>query len=228
MKNRKELLPVAGVMLALVALKWVFRILSGHTGDAETLSKVFEEISLILMLVQCAISIWAALYSVWMMYKANTARKEGRVDDCIDCMAKIRYTMPLALPLAFIGFRLWLIVLAIVVVYAIYKWGLKLYPWQNVKRVLLHEDGTAWESTILLWINLLFFVGACVVPLVCLVIMIALLYLLGKSGFVESVFRDVNRPCYTCGSCIHYNGGRCLKHNRNVSSSDNACDSFSS
>ena len=228
MKNRKELLLAAGIWLASVALMLAFSSLGKHTSDAEVISKIFHGISMVLLFVPFAISISAALYSVWMMNVANTARKEKRVDDAIACMTKIRYTMPLALPLAFIGFRWWIALIAVAVVYGTYKWGLKLYPWPNIKRALMHEDGTAWETTILVWINLIFFVGACVVPLVCLVIMICLLYLIGKSGLVESVFRDVNRPCYTCGSCIHYDSGKCLKHNRNVSSSDNACGSFSS
>lgn len=236
MKNRKELLVAVGIWLTVAALTFLSSYLGELTSDTEALSNMFHKISIVLFFVALAMSILAALYSVWMMYRANTARKEKRIDDCIASMVKIRYTMPLGLPLVFIGFRWWIVLLAVVMVYGVYKWGLKLYPWNSIKQSLTHKNGTTWETTILVWINLIFFIGACIIPLACFAIMTALLYLFGSTGIVDRMIKDVNgvnsggksgAPHTTCANCAYFTGYSCSKTDLGASSNDPSCPNFS-
>lgn len=213
MKNKYELLGYALMWLAAAAVVLLVGALSYWLQDYEGLSKGLMTATRILLVIPVGASLAAAVYSIVMLRKGVKAVESG--EDNLPYLVKVHYTMPLALPLAYMGFSIWSIAFSILLVYSIYKWALPQYPWKGVKRMLFHSDGVSWTTTIITWVNLLFFISAGLIPLLSLLLIVVVLYIFGQSGAIEYMLNSANgvgggSGSRTCSSCAFYSGGGCI------------------
>ena len=181
-------------------------------------------------LILVAISIWAAVTALMQFKKAYRASKAGM--SAKEYKDIVHYTLPLAFPLAGLGFSFLSVIFAAILAYIIFKWGRYLYPWEPMKRILLHRDGVSWERTVITWINALFFLFAGFLPLLTVVIFAAIItgFLSGTgsgSGSNSSGEQPGNSDdeWRTCKHCAYYDGFECHRTNEYPKPND-SCSSF--
>ena len=233
MKDRAQFLKVFFLQIILflcTAIVFSDTASLEETGDA--LPIAFTPITVIFgvlpALVLVAISVYAAVFSLKQFKKAYLALKSGgNVQEYKD---KIHYTLPLAFPLAGLGFSFLSVVFAAILVYIIYKWGRYLYSWEDMKRVLFHRGGVTWGRTILTWVNALFFLFAGFIPLIiaALILYIVSGVLSGSgssSGSSGEQPRDLDAEWRTCKHCAYYDGFECHLH-KEYPKPDDTCSSF--
>jgi hypothetical protein len=233
MKDREQFLKVFLLQIILLACSAiVFATASGLEEGADTLAKVFTPITVVFgvlpALAVVGIAVYAAVDSLKLFKPAYQASRRGQ--NIQEYKERIHYTLPLAFPLAGLGFSFLSVIFAAILAYIIFKWGRYLYPWDDMKRVLFHRGGTTWGRTLLTWVNALFFLFAGFLPLITIVIFFAIIsgFLSGSgssSGSSGEQPRNSDEEWRTCRHCAYYDGFECHRTNEYPKPND-SCSSF--
>jgi hypothetical protein len=233
MRDRAQLLKVFLLEIALCACAAI--VFSNAASMVETgdvldgnLTPITVLLGVLPALAVVGISVCAAVYSLKQFKPAYKALRRG--ENVREYMDKIHYTLPLAFPLGGLGFSFLSVIFAAILAYIIFKWGRYLYPWSQMKNILLHRRGVSWGRTLLTWVNLLFFFFAGFVPLLTIVIFFAIIsgFLSGsgsRSGSSDERPRDLDAEWRTCKHCAYYDGSECLRTGLHMDLGD-SCSNF--
>ncbi len=231
---------VLGVALVCLAIGYPAKSM---LGEENALSYA------VMMILFVTIMAWATTlfafgaYSLYRamsaMHKAKQAFDAGNNEEVSSYKLQTHYSLPFAIPVGIGGFTPFGIVLAFALAYMIYKWGLPLYKWSDIKKVLLHRDGTTWKCTLLTWVNFYFFFIASFYIVLVVSVIIAIIYILFKAGIVQGAWEGLTNMVTStmanagssshrsCASCAYFTGYSCAKSGLGASSSDPACSDFS-
>lgn len=206
----KGLLAVLGVALACLAIGYPAKLM---LGEENALSYAVAMILFVVIMAWGATVIVFGAYSLYRamhaMYKAKQAFDAGNDEEVAAYKLQIHYSLPFAFPVGIGGFTPFGIVLAFALAYMIYKWGLPLYKWSDVKKALFHKDGTTWKCTLLTWANFYFFFMASFYIVFVVSIIVAIIYLLFKLGVAQAAWEGltnlVSNTMANAGSSSRYN-----------------------
>ena len=213
-------LVVLGVALVCLAIGYPAKLM---LGEENALSYAVAMV-LFLTIIAWAITLFAfGAYSLYRamsaMYKAKKALDAGNNEEVSAYKLQIHYSLPFAIPVGIGGFTPFGIVLAFALAYMIYKWGLPLYKWSDMKKVLFHKDGTTWKCTLLTWANFYFFFIASFYIVFVVSVIIAIIYLLFKLGIAQAAWEGLTNLVTntmasagssgfnSCANCSHYGIG---------------------
>lgn len=215
---------VLGVALVCLAIGYPAKLMLGEeNGLSQAVGLIFAAVFTLY-----ALTIFG--YGVYSLYRGMRAMYNGKKafdanEDVSAYKLEIHYSLPFAFPIASIGFTPVGIVLAFVLAYMIYKWGLSLYKWSDMKKVLFHKEGTTWKCTMLTWFNFYIFIVASFYPVIVTSIIIGIIYILFKTGVAQGAWEGLTNMVtntmadagssdsfHTCRNCIYYGAaGECAK-----------------
>ena len=213
--------PLVLLGIALVAIVVGFfgtKIWGNENGLSQAMGILFVATLIpwvIAIFVFGAYSLYRAMRA---MYKAKQALDAGDQEAVAARKLEIHYSLPFAIPVGIGGFTPFGIALAFVLAYMIYKWGLPLYKWGDVKKILFHKEGTTWKCTLLTWVNFYFFIIASFYIVIVVSLIVAAVYLLYKLGVITAAWEGLTNMVIntmekagstpannSCFDCVFYN-----------------------
>ena len=226
-----------GVGLIFLLIGYLAKLLLGEGNGLSQICGPLFVAALTLWSMAVFVAGVIALYRVVMaMYNGRKALDAG--ESVAEYKAEIHYTLPLAFPIGVGGLTPYGIVVAFGLGYVIYKWGLPLYKWADVKPVLLHRGGTTWKCTLLTWVNFLFFIISSFYPILVVSLILLVVLILYKTGILKGAFNGLfglwtntmngagSSAGRTCASCAHFTGYSCSLNGLGASSNDASCRDF--
>jgi hypothetical protein len=213
MKNVKEFKKYATIWLCSWAIGLVLYGIASSIKEEKEVAGVIMLLATIGLVTAIGISFYSMVVGLLQFRKAYNAQQAG--EDMQPYLDKIHYTLPFALPLGFMGFSPMGFVILAIIFYVIYKWARHIYSWDDMKCVLLHQNGASWGRTIRTWMSSIFFLFAALLPIIILLIIIGILYLLGKSGMINGLFNMAQNTMAgsgtsgfnSCSDCAYYSVG---------------------